>query len=276
MTRYHPLKKGYTITSGFGYRTFDNAVHTGIDFGSATGSPAGWPVFAIQGGTILYAGSARGYGGPDPAGWLVIDSPDADGSGVFEYGHIVRDPRMKEGVRVEAGQQIGTINPNKLTNGGVDPHLHISHMPYEYNPRKKDNWIGLLSGAKFPGEAVTEEPTVPPSEGNTEVSAASEVQVQLRGPGNNGWSQLAPQPDNNGGRWLPGMDKQATSGTVVNALGRILFELTLFLPSKDRGYSEYKSRTSDSMVGNAANAAAIAAENHEMLAEILGILKSNK
>lgn len=260
-TRYHPLAKGYVITSPFGWRAYDNAVHTGIDFGSATSSPASWPVYAIQGGTVLYCGAADGYGGPDPAGWIVIDSDDSQGSGVFEYGHIVRDPKIKPGAPVAAGQVIGYINPNKATNAGVDPHLHVSYMPYEYNPSKKKDFAPLLQGAIYPGSSSQEQ-------GDNNVSAASDVQTQLRGPGNNGWTQLAPQPDEQGNRFSIAAGRNVTAQTLVDAVASLLFEATYRLPSAGRGYADYKKRKGDTVLGLAGNAAAIAAENQELLKEI--------
>lgn len=85
--RYWPLGLGRIVTSPFGPR--DGGHHFGVDFGYPGGS-AGRPVYACQSGTVLHCGAAQGYGGPDPAGWIVIDSDDAQGGGVFEYGHIVR------------------------------------------------------------------------------------------------------------------------------------------------------------------------------------------
>lgn len=156
-TRYWPLDRGCIITSPFGWRAFDNAVHTGIDFGWPGGS-ANRPVYAVQAGTVIKAGAARGYGGPDPAGWLVIDSTDEQGAGCFEYGHIVRTVGV--GQTVAAGQRIGYVNPDKATNAGVDPHLHVSYMPREYNPAAKKDWRGLLDGALYPGDTPPATPAI--------------------------------------------------------------------------------------------------------------------
>src|SRR6202034_2508986 len=106
------------------------------------------PVYAVQSGTVIYAGQASGYGGPDPAGWLVIDSTDAEGSGCVEYGHIVRE--VKKGDRVVAGQRIAHINSDQNTNGCVAPHLHLSLMPREYNPNLKMDPLQWLQGARDP------------------------------------------------------------------------------------------------------------------------------
>lgn len=148
VTRVHPLDRGYVVTSPFGPRDFDD-FHSGIDFGFDGGS-GGRAVRAIQGGTVLYAGAASGYGGPAPAGWVVIDSSDEQGGGCFEYGHIVGEVRA--GDEVTAGQVIGRINSNTNTNGGVAPHLHVSYMPRVYDPATKRDFAALLNDAVYPGE----------------------------------------------------------------------------------------------------------------------------
>lgn len=146
--RFWPMESGRRITSPFGPR--DDGFHTGCDFGWPGGS-AGRPVFAVQSGTVIFAGAAQGYGGPDPAGWLVIDSTDAEGGGCLEYGHIVRDAEIRVGTHVTAGQRIGVINPDKRTNAGVDPHLHLADMPRGYAHNTKQDPLARLAGAREPG-----------------------------------------------------------------------------------------------------------------------------
>jgi hypothetical protein len=107
-------------------------------------------VYACQDGTVLYHGAASGYGGPDPAGWLVIDSDDEQGGGVWEYGHIVRLPEVRTGSRVKAGQPIARINPESNSNGGTSPHLHLSFMPGAYAPNEKIDPLPPLQGALDP------------------------------------------------------------------------------------------------------------------------------
>ena len=68
------------VTSPFGPR--DGGFHAGTDFGFPGGS--GRPVYACASGTVIHAGAAQGYGGPDPAGWLVIDHPAEVGGGCTE------------------------------------------------------------------------------------------------------------------------------------------------------------------------------------------------
>ena len=151
--RYWPLEKGCVVTSPFGPR--GGGFHYGVDFGFPGGS-GGRPVFAIQSGTVKYVGAAQGYGGPDPAGWIVIESTNAQGGGCLEYGHIVRLPNIMQGTKVKAGQQIAVINSNKMTNGGTSPHLHVSDMPGAYNPSAKQDLMPRLSGALMPNASGVE------------------------------------------------------------------------------------------------------------------------
>ena len=149
--RFFPLERGFMITSPWGWRP--GGFHTGTDFGFRGGS-GGRPVYAVQAGTVQYSGAASGYGGPDPAGWLVIDSARSEGGGCVEYGHIVRE--VARGSHVQAGQRIAHINPNGNTNGGVAPHLHLSVMPRGYDPRTKMDPIPWLGEAMSPGGAAAD------------------------------------------------------------------------------------------------------------------------
>lgn len=142
--RYWPLEQGRIVTSPFGPRA--GGFHFGVDFGFPGGS-GNRRVFAIDDGTVLYHGAAQGYGGPDPAGWLVIEAPDGQ---VWEYGHIVREPHVRTGVRVKAGEVIARINPDSASNGGTAPHLHLSFMIDGYQPNNKQDPLPVLGGAREP------------------------------------------------------------------------------------------------------------------------------
>lgn len=113
--RYWPLAAGFILTSPFGPR--DGGMHWGQDIGWPGGS-GGLPVYAMAAGRVDRVGPASGFGQ-----WVCIDHPAADGGGYTVYGHIV--PEVVAGQRVEAGQRIATIDPDRATNGGVAPHLHI-------------------------------------------------------------------------------------------------------------------------------------------------------
>lgn len=144
--RFMPVASGARVTSGFGPRW--GTMHMGTDFGRENGS-GGDPIYAAQGGIVKYAGAARGFGGPDPCGWIVLDHSDADGSGATVYGHIIREVSVDQ--RVEAGQRIGRINPVKGPgNGNVDPHLHFEVCPYEYKAGAQIDPIPWLEGAEWP------------------------------------------------------------------------------------------------------------------------------
>ncbi|WP_433560718.1 GH25 family lysozyme [Nocardia sp. CA-151230] len=146
-TRYWPMAAGRVVTSGFGPR--DDGFHWGVDFGKDGGS-GGEPVYASQGGTVVYASAATGFGGPDPAGWLVVDHPAADGGGTTVYGHIVREVEL--GSRVEAGHRIAHVNPDSGTNGGVAPHLHFEWHRYSWVPPGPDRLdpLTMLTDAAEP------------------------------------------------------------------------------------------------------------------------------
>ncbi|WP_066527108.1 peptidoglycan DD-metalloendopeptidase family protein [Corynebacterium bouchesdurhonense] len=142
-----PVPKGFEVTSPFGPRW--GTIHKGTDFGRQGGA-ANQPIFAVRDGTVIMTGAAQGYGGPGPAGWIVIDHPASVGGGTSEYGHIISEVAV--GQKVREGQRIGYINPNQATNGGVAPHLHFSWMPKGYNPSAKiDPMTTVLAGAKWPG-----------------------------------------------------------------------------------------------------------------------------
>lgn len=148
-TRYRPVVAESYVSSPFGTRTGQYAgMHYGTDFGKQGGS-AGMPVYAAQAGTVVYAGAASGFGGPDPAGWVVIDHPTAAGSGTTVYGHIIRE--VKVGDRVKAGQRIGRVNPNSATNGKVVPHLHFEVHPTVWRAGSQIDPIKWLGNAPSPG-----------------------------------------------------------------------------------------------------------------------------
>lgn len=141
MIRYWPLARGtYRVGSPFGPR--DGGFHAGQDFPAADGTP----FYACAGGTVLFLGNAEGYGE-----WIVIDHPAADGGGVSECGHMwdARATGLRVGDRVEAGQLLGMVGNNGESSG---PHLHLSVMPYGYDPAAKVDPMAWLTGAVYPGQ----------------------------------------------------------------------------------------------------------------------------
>lgn len=151
--RFRPVPAEAVVTSPYGPRW--GTIHRGVDFGR-NGGAANMPVYAAQGGTVVYTGPASGFGGPDPAGWVVIDHPTADGSGTTVYGHVIRE--VKVGDRVEAGQRIARVNPDSRTNGGVAPHLHFEVHPTVWRAGSQIDPLPWLGGAPTPGQARHRKP----------------------------------------------------------------------------------------------------------------------
>ncbi len=101
------------ITSGFGYRRdpFNGrgAMHAGIDFKGAIGSP----IFAAAGGRVTFAGPKSGYGN-------AIEITHGNGM-LTRYAHLSRIG-VKVGQQVTAGTTIGGLGSTGRSTG---PHLHF-------------------------------------------------------------------------------------------------------------------------------------------------------
>ena len=108
----HPLPNS-TVSSGFGYRTFDNAAHQGIDFAAAEGTP----YYAADSGKVIAATNGGDYNG-GAGNWIVIDH----GNGVVtKYMHSLVT-FVSPGDRVVRGQNIGLVGTTGQSTG---PHLHF-------------------------------------------------------------------------------------------------------------------------------------------------------
>ena len=109
----HPCPNYSTISSGFGYRAFDNAVHQGIDYAA----PEGTLYYAADSGTVTAATNGGGYNG-GAGNWVVIDH----GNGlVTKYMHSLVT-FVSVGDHVERGQNIGLVG---TTGNSTGPHLHF-------------------------------------------------------------------------------------------------------------------------------------------------------
>ncbi|ALA66930.1 peptidoglycan DD-metalloendopeptidase family protein [Corynebacterium lactis] len=160
-----PVDKGFYVTSGFGPRWGTH--HWGTDFGCDGGS-GGKPIYAVKDGTIARVGPATGFGQ-----WIGVDHPASNGGGETIYGHII--PEVSLGQQVREGQRIGRIDPNRATNGGVDPHLHLEWHRYSWVPPGPDRLdpMVMLKGARWPGEVKA-----PVSE-STEVKKVADNAVDI-------------------------------------------------------------------------------------------------
>lgn len=104
----NPCPSGY-VSSTFGYRTFDNAFHNGLDLAASSGSPT----YAADSGTVLIAGWSDSAGN-----WVVIDH----GNGfVTKYMHHSA-LAVTAGQSVSKGQQVGYVGTTGYSSG---PHLHF-------------------------------------------------------------------------------------------------------------------------------------------------------
>lgn len=115
-----PASRGYTISSPFGRRW--GSFHTGIDLAMPTGSP----VFAADGGTVIFAGRQSSYGK-----LIVINH---GGNVESYYAHNSR-LLVSKGDKVFKGQQIAYSGSTGRSTG---PHLHfeIRENGVPKNPKK--------------------------------------------------------------------------------------------------------------------------------------------
>lgn len=108
----NPLPSG-TLSSGFGYRSFDGAFHKGIDLAAAEGTP----YYAADDGTVIYATYDGGYNG-GAGNWIVI----AHGNGIVtKYMHSSA-VYVSVGEQVTRGQNIGAVGN---TGNSFGAHLHF-------------------------------------------------------------------------------------------------------------------------------------------------------
>ncbi|HHW56332.1 MAG TPA: peptidoglycan DD-metalloendopeptidase family protein [Clostridia bacterium] len=96
-----------TITSRFGSRW--GGFHTGVDIAA----PEGTPIYAADGGTVIFSGWEGGYG------YLV--KIDHHNGYVTYYGHASK-LLVKEGDKIEKGQKIALVGS---TGHATGPHVHF-------------------------------------------------------------------------------------------------------------------------------------------------------
>lgn len=101
---------GATVSSTYGYRTFDHSFHKGLDLGTGTENI---PTYAADAGTVVFAGEAGTAGN-----MVVIDHGDGL---VTKYMHHF-EVFVEEGQEVEKGQQIGLSGTTGYSTGN---HLHF-------------------------------------------------------------------------------------------------------------------------------------------------------
>jgi murein DD-endopeptidase MepM/ murein hydrolase activator NlpD len=106
----HPCPGYNSISSTFGYRSFDSSFHKGVDFAASQGTP----IYAAASGTVVIAGYSSSAGN-----WVVI----SHGGGLTtKYMHMVSTPLVSAGQSVSAGENIGYVGTTGYSTG---PHLHF-------------------------------------------------------------------------------------------------------------------------------------------------------
>ncbi len=115
----YPLAN-YRRTQGFGCSSlpfyqydpdFGCPVHTGLDLAA----PSGTPLVAAGSGTVTVAGwSNSGFG-------YYVEIDHGDGLRTL-YGHMVRQPSVARGQRVNRGDVIGAVGSTGISTG---PHVHF-------------------------------------------------------------------------------------------------------------------------------------------------------
>lgn len=117
----YPIRT-YTITSRFGMRW--GRMHTGVDFGSSTGTK----IYASDGGTVTFAGWKGSYG------YVVIISHGS----LYEtyYAHCSK-LLVSAGEKVYQGQNIALVGN---TGNSTGPHLHFE-IRYNDNPKNPLDYL---------------------------------------------------------------------------------------------------------------------------------------
>ena len=105
----HPVP-GSTVTSGFGWRDFDQSFHQGLDLGTGTRN---LPIYAAYSGVVTYVGYASCAGN-----WIIIDHGDGL---TTMYMHNLAN-FVEIGQRVLRGQQIALTGSTGRSTGN---HLHF-------------------------------------------------------------------------------------------------------------------------------------------------------
>ena len=117
-----PIRSGYRVSSGFGYRVHPISGRTSFHDGVDLACGAGTPIHAAAAGRVVHAGWYGAYGIA-----VIVDH----GSGWSTlYGHCT-STAVGAGQTVSSGQVIGCVGSTGYSTG---PHLHYS-VRYYGSPR---------------------------------------------------------------------------------------------------------------------------------------------
>lgn len=130
-----PMHSGtYYVSSHYGWRIHPvhgtRRLHGGIDLAAGTGTP----IYAADGGTVLYSGAATGFGN-----WIVIDHNNGY---LTVYGHMYSNQLyVSPGQQVSKGQHIGGVGSAGTSTGA---HLHFEvHKSYLGNQVNPTSYMGF-------------------------------------------------------------------------------------------------------------------------------------
>lgn len=139
-----PLARAYPITTRFGApNAITRAPHTGVDFGA----PFGTPVLAAA------AGVARRWWNAGGGNMVGIDHGDGTET---RYAHLAL-ALVGGGVRVAAGQQIGTVGATGLLVTGAHLHFEVLVGGQYVDPER------ALSGGTSPSSSAAAGPISAPA-----------------------------------------------------------------------------------------------------------------
>lgn len=149
----NPFKPPRPITTDFRKPgTWAIGFHTGVDFGA----PAGTPVYAAEGGTVVEVGLTS-WGAAYGDRSVIIALPNGHRD---LYAHLDSNC-VRRGQRVQAGDRIGTVGNRGRSFG---PHLHFERRksPFAYSsaslvdPRPSLRGEAKPPVPKYPGRSVIE------------------------------------------------------------------------------------------------------------------------
>ncbi len=126
--------------------------HTGVDV-EFTDVSTDVPVKSVADGTVVYSGTASGYGGV-----LAIQHKIDDKDILAIYGHLDPKSIKPKGSTVKKGEQIATLGDNQSTEtDGERKHLHLAFVKgstvslkgYVQTQSELDDWIDPLTYYTF-------------------------------------------------------------------------------------------------------------------------------
>jgi len=117
-TLMFPLQIKYVLTSGYGFRTFNNAFHHGIDCAVLENTP----VYAMNNGTVTFSGFDASGGN-----MLIIQYDNGFKS---MYCHLASNFVFTVGDKVSKGIVVGYVGPKYLENGKLNGNTTGVHLHF--------------------------------------------------------------------------------------------------------------------------------------------------